>query len=156
MRVFQVAATVLLVCVLIVTGVLFFGAQAKVSCTVQSEPASEHEAMFQNVVQAIQEGTADKVLENTPLNDITAYSLATLTVTVQNPGLLPMEWLTCEYMGGFGDVAVYDTVGLPADIPARSTYSFTIQLLRSSDTNGWGEFQLNYYVAGNSITKQIR
>ena len=156
MRGFQIAATVLLICAVAVVGVLIYGSQAEVTCTQDSIPAVNRADVFQNVEQAIDSGTVVKQIVREPLGDISGYSLAQFTVTVRNLGYLPMEWMTCDYIGAAGDVAVYDIIGLPADIPAKGEITFTIQLLRKSDAAGRGTLRLNYYVAGNSITKDYQ
>lgn len=156
MRVWKVALTVAVICAALVTGYLVYGAQAQVSVSVETAAAQEYAGVYDSVVQAVQTGAAEAVLSAETFAGAENYTLVSMQVTVKNPGLLPMEWLTCEYAAGQGDIAVYEMTELPLDIAPRSEQTFFVRLIRRNDAAGDGTLKLTYYVAGNAITKEIR
>ena len=156
MRIWKVTLTVLVVCLALATGYLVYGAQAHVSVQVETAAAQEHTATYDSVVAAVQSGAAERVLSAEAFTGAADYTLVSMRVTVQNPGLLPMEWLTCEYLPAPGDVAVYEVTELPADVAPGGEKSFFVRLIRKNGGTESGGLRLTYYVAGQAIPKEIR
>ncbi len=155
MRILKVTLTVLVVCVALVTGYLVYGAQADLSLWVVTAAAQDYPDVYDSVVQAAQNGAAERVISEEAFTGAADYTLVSMQVTVRNPGLLPMEWLTCEYVPAQGDVAVYEVTELPMDVAARRERSFFVRVIRKNDAAGNGRLRLTYYVAGRAITKEL-
>lgn len=155
MRILKVTLTVLVVCVALVTGYLVYGAQANLQLRVETAAAQDYPDVYDSVVQAVQSGAAEQVLSEEAFTGAADYELVSMQVTVRNRGLLPMEWLTCEYVPAQGDVAVYEVTELPMDVAARSERSFFVRVIRKNGATGNGRLKLTYYVAGKAVTKEV-
>lgn len=156
MRIWKVTLTVLVVCLALATGYLVYGAQARASVLVVTAPAQDYADVYDSVVTAVQSGAAERVLSTEAFTGAADYTLVSMQVTVQNPGLLPMEWLTCEYVPASGDMAVYEVTELPADVAPGGKMSFFVRLIRKNGGTEDGSLRLTYYVAGQAITKEVR
>ena len=152
------ARTLLTIPVLLLTLVfcyLYYGAQADFAVNLQTAPAQEHEATYNSVVAAVQTGVAEAVHSDEPFTGAQDYTLVSMQITMHNPGALPMEWVTCEYQPGDGDVAVYEIEGLPADIGSEQDAVLYVRAIRRNGGAGGGKAVVTYYVAGQRITKTI-
>ena len=134
---------------------LCWGAQADISVDVQTASAQEYPKTYDSVVAAVQTGAAEAVFSDAAFAGAQDYTLVSLQVTLHNRGALPLEWVTCEYLPGDGDMAVYEIEGLPTDIGSGQDAMFYVRLIRKNGGTG-GQAKITYYVAGQSIVKTIQ
>lgn len=153
------ARLILLIPVLLLTavfGYLYWGAQAEISVEVKTAPAQEHRKTYESVVAAVQNGIAADVYTEEAFTGAENYTLASVQVTMENPGALPMEWVTCEYAHRGGDVALYAIDSLPQDIAPGENITFELQLIRyAGAAMDYPTLTVTYYVAGQEITRSI-
>ena len=139
-----------------VFGYLYWGANADISMNVQTAPAQEHSATYDSVVTAVQTGAAEDVFTDAPFTGAQDYTLVSMQVTMRNPGVLPMEWVSCKYAGTNGDVALYEIEGLPADIGSQGEITFFVRTIRQSSVPmGNPALEIHYYVAGQEFVKTV-
>lgn len=76
----------------------------------------------------------------------TEHSIVHITVEAKNRGFLPAEWTQLQFGTLDGDVAAYDLVGGPSDIPAFGSETFSVSIITSNpeERSIW----LSYYLAG--------
>lgn len=135
---------------------LCWGAQAEIAVETQTAPAQDYPKTYDSVVSAVQTGVAESVFMAEKFTGAEDYTLVSLQVTMHNRGALPLEWVTCEYMPGDGDVAVYEIEGLPADIGSDRDAVFYVRLIRKNGGTGAGGYaQITYYVAGQAVVKTV-
>lgn len=140
----------------LVFGYLYYGAQADFAVNLQTAPAQEHEATYNSVVAAVQTDVAQAVYTDEAFTGAQDYTLVSMQITMHNPGALPMEWITCEYLPGEGDVAVYEIEGLPADIGSEQDVVFYVRAIRKNGGAGGNAARITYYVAGQKIVKDVQ
>lgn len=153
-------ARILLTIPTLILSVLFmylcWGAQADVAVETQTAAAQEYSKTYDSVVAAVQTGAAQAVFTDEAFTGAQDYTLVSMQVTLHNRGALPLEWVTCEYAPGDGDVAVYEIDGLPVDIGSDQEASFFVRLIRKNGgTGAGGQAKITYYVAGQAIAKTI-
>ena len=76
----------------------------------------------------------------------TEHSIVYITVEAKNRGIIPAEWTQLNFGTLDGDLAAYDLVGGPADIPAFGSETFSVTLITSNPSQR--TIWLSYYLAG--------
>ena len=71
-----------------------------------------------------------------------------VTVTLQNRGLVPAEWLHVGVVPAEGDIAVYALTGEGGDIAPRDSGTVNVRLITTARPDAARAVTIQYYVYG--------
>ena len=128
--------------------VFWFGGSLRASARVLTAGAAEYPDVFPSIRSVLDAGLAPQTFDSAPLGDASAYTMMDITLTLENRGFLPAEWLHMEAVGEPGDVAVYSLTGEGTTLPARSGGQLNLKLLTAAPPGNGRTVTVEYYVFG--------
>ena len=132
----------------------FVGSTLSAEVRVITANASEYPDAFQSIVNVLNSGSAPQTFSDRPLDDVSLYTLADVTIDLSNSGLFAAEWLDVQVDGIAGDVAVYSLTGEGSSVDGRSTGQLNLKLITTASPSLTRAYHIQYYVFGmkRSIT----
>ena len=134
-------------------GWFYLGGTLRTGLYIQTAEASDYPDVFEAVRQILDKGSAPQVFADTDLGDISGYTLADITLTLDNRGLVAAEWLNLKVEGAPGDIAVYSLTGEGSDIAARQSGQMNLKLITTAGVDAVRRITVEYYTYG--VKRQI-
>ena len=148
MRKFNFFLLFVLVGMLAFGGYCWFASQLTASVSYVTADAGDYPEVFQSVQSIIAQGSAPQLFTDTAPESADDYTLADITITLHNAGLLPAEWLDIRLTGVAGDAAVYSLTGQGTDVLRQSTAQINLKLLTRAPADTPRTVVISYYVFG--------
>ena len=143
---------VLLAALLALTAVFFYGAVPNLTVSAAWADAPDHPDAFRSIQGVLSSGGAPAVFSDEQPLYPEGCRLGDLTVTVENRGFLPLEWLRPVLTPAEGDIAVYSLSGEGTDVAARSAGAVNVKLLTRAEAQAPRAISIEYYVFGMKRT----
>lgn len=134
-------------------GVFWIGGSLRATARVLTAGAAEYPDVFPSIRSVLESGSAPQTFDASELRDASAYTMMDITLSLENRGFLPMEWLHMEAIPEAGDVAVYSLSGEGTTLPARSAGQLNLKLLTAGAAGSGRQVTVEYYVFG--LKRQI-
>lgn len=127
----------------------YMGGTLRCHVAIQTAPAADYPEAFGAIRALLSEGSAPQVFADTlPGADPAPYTLADITLTLNNRGLFPAEWLHVHASAAPGDIAVYAVAGEAEDIAPRDSARVNLKLITTAPADAVRDITIQYYVHG--------
>jgi len=132
---------------LMLTVLFLAGGTLSARVDVMTANASEYPKAYASIQSVLQSG-APQLFFNTLPEDPANCRLEDVTITLNNRGLIPAEWISVNVTGAPGDVAVYSITGEGSSVAGRSTGTVNLKLVSLADSRPERTYHIQYYVYG--------
>lgn len=123
------------------------GGALSAKLSVMTANAAEYPKAYASIRSVLASG-APQVFTNDLPEDPAACRLEDVTITLENRGLIPAEWISVNVEGAPGDVAVYSITGEGSTIGGRSVGTVNVKLVSLADSDPQRVYHIQYYVYG--------
>ena len=116
---------------------------------IQTAKASDYPEAFASIRRLVYAGQSPQILGGDGIGESPdAYTLVDITVTLDNRGLFPAEWLHVSVAPADGDIAVYALTGEGSDIAPRDSGTVNVKLITTARPDAARAVTVQYYVYG--------
>lgn len=132
---------------LMLTVLFLAGGTLSAKVDVMTANASEYPRAYASIRKVLDAG-APQLFFNALPEDPSDCRLEDVTITLNNRGLIPAEWISVNVTGAPGDVAVYSITGEGSSVPGRSAGSVNVKLVSLANSQPHRKYNIQYYVFG--------
>ncbi len=138
----------ILILMLAAGGYAYFGSTLIVGANSITASASDYPDVFSSIQSIVSSGNAPQTFSDSLPESADGLTLADVTITLENRGILAAEWLDIRIDGLAGDIAVYSLTGQGTDIAAHSSAQLNLKLLTAVPSGTMRTATVSYYVFG--------